>query len=230
MTKVKPDMNSGLSWLGTILQYIKEYGVIGIIKASIILIVLSITLQICYNPSFLFDKYTEYMTQKHTRELYERSEYDCQLKSLLPVFLYKYNADRVWIIQYHNGIMDWQHGTMRFEVCKKGVSSIRSQYNNFNLTWINIPYYLKENEIFIGDLQELAEIDCTLETQLEKNHVKYLACTLIRDSNGYPIGIFGMTWSEIPENIETLKDKIYSYLIEDKGEIKSLIQANSIKK
>lgn len=230
MAKTKPDIGSGLSWLGILLQYIKEYGILGILKASLILIMLSITLQICYNPSFLFDKYTEYMTQKHTKELYERSEYDSQLKSLLPVYLYKYHADRVWIIQYHNGIMDWQHGTMRFEFCNEGVSSIKNQYSNFNLTWINIPYYLKQHEIFIGDLQELAPIDSTLETQLEKNNVKYLACSVIRDSNGYPIGVFGVTWSEIPQNLERFKTKIHNYLIEDRSEIKTLIQMNSSRK
>nr|DAR12689.1 MAG TPA: hypothetical protein [Crassvirales sp.] len=64
-------------------------------KGLFILIMLSLTLRICYNPSFLFDKYTDYMTQRHAKELQERTEYDQQIKSLLPVYLYKYHADRV---------------------------------------------------------------------------------------------------------------------------------------
>lgn len=108
------------------------------------------------------------MTQRHVKELHKRTEYDQQIKSLLPVYLYKYHADRVWIIQYHNGIMDWQHGTMRFELCNDEVESIKNQYDDFNLTWINLPYYLKENEVFIGDIVKLDSIDSTLYTQLEK--------------------------------------------------------------
>lgn len=226
MAKTKPDIDSGLSWLERILQLCKEYGVFNILKGLFILIMLSLTLRICYNPSFLFDKYTDYMTQRHAKELHERTEYDQQIKSLLPVYLYKYHADRIWIIQYHNGIMDWQHGTMRFELCNDEVESIKNQYNDFNLTWINLPYYLKTNEVFIGDMVKLDSIDSTLCTQLKKNNVQYLACTIIKDNSGYPIGILGVTWKNIPPNIDRLQNKIHNYLIDDRADIKTLIQSN----
>lgn len=226
MAKTKPDIDSGLSWLERILQLCKEYGVFNILKGLFILIMLSLTLRICYNPSFLFDKYTDYMTQRHAKELHERTEYDQQIKSLLPVYLYKYHADRIWIIQYHNGIMDWQHGTMRFELCNDEVESIKNQYNDFNLTWINLPYYLKTNEVFIGDIVKLDSIDPTLYTQLKKNNVQYLACTIIKDNSGYPIGILGVTWKNIPPNIDSLQNKIHNYLIDDRADIKTLIQSN----
>lgn len=226
MAKTKPDIDSGLSWLERILQLCKEYGVFNILKGLFILIMLSLTLRICYNPSFLFDKYTDYMTQRHAKELHKRTEYDQQIKSLLPVYLYKYHADRIWIIQYHNGIMDWQHGTMRFELCNDEVESIKNQYNDFNLTWINLPYYLKTNEVFIGDIVKLDSIDSTLYTQLKKNNVQYLACTIIKDNSGYPIGILGVTWKNIPPNIDRLQNKIHNYLIDDRADIKTLIQSN----
>ena len=226
MAKTKPDIDSGLSWLERILQLCKEYGVFNILKGLFILIMLSLTLRICYNPSFLFDKYIDYMTQRHAKELHKRTEYDQQIKSLLPVYLYKYHADRIWIIQYHNGIMDWQHGTMRFELCNDEVESIKNQYNDFNLTWINLPYYLKTNEVFIGDMVKLDSIDSTLYTQLKKNNVQYLACTIIKDNSGYPIGILGVTWNNIPPNIDRLQNKIHNYLIDDRADIKTLIQSN----
>lgn len=226
MAKTKPDIDSGLSWLERILQLCKEYGVFNILKGLFILIILSLTLRICYNPSFLFDKYTDYMIQRHAKELHKRTEYDQQIKSLLPVYLYKYHADRVWIIQYHNGIMDWQHGTMRFELCNDEVESIKNQYNDFNLTWINLPYYLKKNEVFIGDMVKLDSIDSTLYTQLKKNNVQYLACIIIKDNSGYPIGILGVTWKNIPPNIDSLQNKIHNYLIDDRADIKTLIQSN----
>lgn len=226
MAKTKPDIDSGLSWLERILQLCKEYGVFNILKGLFILIMLSLTLRICYNPSFLFDKYTDYMIQRHAKKLHKRTEYDQQIKSLLPVYLYKYHADRIWIIQYHNGIMDWQHGTMRFELCNDEVESIKNQYNDFNLTWINLPYYLKTNEVFIGDMVKLDSIDSTLYTQLKKNNVQYLACTIIKDNSGYPIGILGVTWKNIPPNIDRLQNKIHNYLIDDRADIKTLIQSN----
>lgn len=134
MSKTKPDVGTSLEWLGTILSYIKEYGVLNILKAAVTLMVLSIAIRVCYDPGFLFDKYIEYMNKRHDKELVLRSEKDGQLKDLLPVYLYKYHADRVGLIQYHNGTKDWQHGTMRFEKCDVGVNSIKEHYDNFNLT------------------------------------------------------------------------------------------------
>ena len=46
--------------------------------------ILSITLRICYNPAFLFDKYSDYMAQKHTQELVNRINDDKKVKDLLP--------------------------------------------------------------------------------------------------------------------------------------------------
>jgi hypothetical protein len=77
------------------MQLYREYGVLGILKGLFILIMLSLTLRICYNPTFIFEKYTDYMTQRHNKELYKRAEYDQKVKSLLPIYLYKYRADRV---------------------------------------------------------------------------------------------------------------------------------------
>lgn len=229
MPNTKEDINAGLGWLEKVLSFEKKYGMFRIIKSFVLLTMLSITIRICYNPSFIFEQYIEYSTKRHNKELVQRSEYDQELKSRLPVFLYKYHADRVWLIQYHNGIMDWQHGTMRFEFCNKYIPSVKLQYENFILSWLNLPYYLKEHDTFIGNLEEIYKIDPILHNRLEKNNISYLACVLIRDDNGYPTGIFGITWKEQPENIERVKDRIKNYLIEDRGSIKTLIQINKFK-
>lgn len=115
---------------------------------------------------------------------------------------------------------------MRFELCKDNVSSIRDQYENFNLTWLNIPYYLREHDIFIGTSTELESIDKVLAQRFESNGIKYLACILIRNDSDIPIGIFGLTYSEIPDNIEEFKRYLYHSLYEHRGELKVLLQMN----
>lgn len=229
MEKSKLDVTSGLSWIGSVLQYVKDYGIWGIVKACFTLVFISFMLQIVYNPGFLVEKYTEYMNNRHAEELMERSKYDQKIKSLMPTLLYKYQADRIWIIQYHNGTMDWQHGTMRFELCVEGTESIKKQYDNFSLTWLDLPYYLQENEIFIGDISSLSKIDPIMCHQFMKNHVGYLACTLIRDMAGRPMAVFGATWSSVPD-VAKYRHKIHDYLLTDRGEIKALLEATKIDK
>lgn len=222
--KKQPNIDSGLSWLGTLLNYIKQYGVFNIIKATLLLIILSFSLRLCFDPEYIFERYNKFVIEKHNIELQERAELDRQIKNNLPTYLYKYRADRVWIIQYHNGIMDWQHGTMRFELTRSNLEPVQTQYNDFNLTWLNLPYYLNDHNLFVGDLNELQKYDRVLYEQLVKNNVAYLACILIKDNTGKDIGIFGVTWASIPKDIDV--ETIVQRLCTDSGEIKYLIQRN----
>lgn len=208
--KTKLNMNSCLSWLGTLLQYIKDYGMSNILKAFIILLLL----QICYNPTFIFDKYAEYMNIKHSQELEVRANDDKKVKDLLPKLLYSSGASRIWIIQYHNGISDWQYGSMRFEYLLDGVPSIKEHYDNFHLSWLNYPDYLKSNKIFIGDLDSVKEIDLTLYNNFKKNKINYLACILLTDEYNIPTGILGFTWdnnNKVNYDYNTIKENLIKY-------------------
>lgn len=214
MAKKQHDLSSGLSWLGTILQYIRDYGVYSIFKALIIMFMLSVTLWICYDPTFLFDKYSEYMSQKHSQELLNRIDDDKKVKDLLPRLLYMSGADRVWVIQYHNGISDWLYGSMRFELCRENTHSIKEQYDNFHLSWLNLPDYLKTHNQFIGNLTTLEQIDHILYDRFGKNNVEYLACVLLKDDTGAPTGILGFTWekeNEVGYEDSTIKENLIRY-------------------
>lgn len=222
MAKNESEITIGLGWLDTILKTIKKYGVLEIIKALLLLFFVSMTIRICVDPGFLFEAWSEWSKRNHDKELVERNEKDEKLKNTLSQFLYKYHADRVFVIQYHNGTKDWQHGTMRFEKCLPNTVSMKSDYVNFNLTWLDLPFYLKENDLFIGSMNELESIDPVLHSQLVNKNVDYLACILIRNEYGEPHGIFGATWPKTDIDISTRVSKIHDYLLEDKMIVRNL--------
>lgn len=198
MKNTKPDVNSNLLNLGTILQYIQEYGVWNICKSIIILFVFVMTLRICYNPDFLLEKYRQYSEIAHKNAQYNRVINDDRINSILPSIMVDSRCSRTWIIQYHNGTSDWSYGSMRFELCLSNVKSIQEQYDDFHLSWLKLPSYLRTHEYFIGDLEELAEIDHIVHDKYIMNGIKYSACMVIR-SEGYEVGILGLTWEKTPE-------------------------------
>ena len=218
------EITSGISWLDTALNIIKKYSVLEIVKAMILLMLLSVTIRICIDPSFIFEAWKEWQTKYHNTELVVRSGKDEMLKDYLTLWIHKYHASRIFIIQYHNGTKDWQHGTMRFEKCATNVVSMKKDYVNFNLTWLDVPFYLKENESFIGNMNDLRLIDQTLYNQLLPYNVDYLACVIIRDDHGDPQGILGCTWAKTDIDISTRSSKIHDYLLEDRGVVKNLIK------
>lgn len=134
MSEERLDMSPGLSWLGTLLEFMNKYGILTILKGCVLLVIVSFVIKVCVDPSFLYDSYLEYAEQAHRIELEQRQCMDKQVDNIITKCLYKYRADRAWLINYHNGTMDWRHGTMRFEKCGDEVPYIRDQYDNFNLT------------------------------------------------------------------------------------------------
>ena len=181
----------------------------------IIFILLCFSVRICIDPSFVFKYYKEYQDHCQEIELIERVEKDEKVEDYLTSWLYKYQADRIFIIQYHNGTKDWQHGTMRFEKCLHNTIPMKSDYVNFNLTWLDMPFYLKEYDYFIGNIYELKNIDPVLYNQLIVYDIDYLACKLIKNEHGESIGILGVTYSQIDIDINIRHDKIHDYLLED---------------
>ena len=181
----------------------------------IIFILLCFSIHICMDPGFIFKYCEEYRDHYHETELIERVEKDEKVEDYLTLWLYKYHADRIFIIQYHNGSKDWQHGTMRFEKCLPNTISMKSDYVNFNLTWLDIPFYLKEHDYFIGNICELKIIDQVLYNLLLQYNVGYLACIIIRDEYGDSIGIFGITYPQKNIDMSIRHDKIHDYLLED---------------
>ena len=212
-----------LKWLETFVKFIRKYGLWEIVKSMIILMIISFTIYICSNPGMIIEKIEQYSKDKHEIELYNRTEHDAELKKELPFYLNKYHADRVFVIQYHNGTKDWQHGTMRFELCSEHAKSMRHNYDDFNLTWLNMPFYLKDHEYFIGSIDELKNIDSVLYNQLKEYNVEFVAFILLRTKDGMPSGIFGFTWPEVIIDLNTMRDKIHDYLIADRETVSKLI-------
>lgn len=156
-----------------------------------------------------------YTPREINNELYSRTERDAELKKELSFYLNKYHADRVFVIQYHNGTKDWQHATMRFEKCLPNTVSMKFNYVNFNLTWLDMPFYLKEHNYFIGNICELKNIDPVLHYQFTSYNVQNVAFVIITDDNTDPIGILGFTGTNLNINKNLLLKEskiIYEYI------------------
>lgn len=215
-----------LSILDAMLGYVKEYGVINIIKSMMLLFIFGVMVHIIYNPGALITKYTAYLEAEHQKELQQRAKYDLALKRELPKLLARYHADRVWLIQYHNGTKDWQHGTLRFECCNDGIRSIVSQYDNFPLTWLELPYHLQDHELFIGTTEDLKKIDPFLAMRFEENNTQFCACIILRSKEGYPSGVLGVSWNAIPPGGNIINQKIRDRLLTDRGIFTTLLTLN----
>lgn len=220
-------MNNQLPIFTTLLSSIKDYGIFNIMKAFMLMVMFSFVVRVMVNPNFLFRAYKEFIATEHVIEMTERERNDLEVNKRLPVYLYKYHADRVFVVQYHNGVSDWRYGSMRFEEHTSEVKALKYDHSGVHLSWLRLPNYLRSNTLFIGDIEQFRSIDATLYDSFSKAGTKYIAVINLTDSAGDAIGIFGICWNK-EINLDEFRTKIEKYLYEDRGVLQNYVQPQII--
>lgn len=197
--KNEPNINSALSWLGQILEYITKYGILNILKAILTIVILTITLQLRFSPEVIVDTYKTSWEDKHEQAQIERIKNEDAINDMLPDIARCQKSDRVFIIQYHNGTADWSYGSMKFEECSYNSDPIKDEFRNFPLSLVPLSTYLRNNECFAGDIEELKKIDPGVARIYEEYNINYCVFVLLKKSRK-ELGMIGLTYTKMPEN------------------------------
>lgn len=142
-----------------------------------------------------------------------------KIQKNLDAILYTLNADRAYLIEFHNGKknatgLPFRYMDISYEVINQETKAtkIGMQYQNIPTTLYNFPYYMEKNRIYIGTVDNFKKIDLDLGEQMEKNLAKYFTIISL-NSDGTPIGYLGLTWCDkegIPSN-DLIKTKLKAY-------------------
>jgi len=154
-----------------------------------------------------FRKVSEY--KKKDKFVVRQVEKDQVIHFVLNEIKRKYNSDRVYIIQYHNGgnfytDLPMQKSTMTYEVASGGLERLSGRYRNIlvsHYTWL-----IKNTidmKMCYSDTEEIPDVFTRATIQ---SHGSYAIVTCpIYDKNKNLIAVLGIEWaySEIPEDYIT---------------------------
>ena len=142
-----------------------------------------------------------------------------KIQKNLDAILYTLNADRAYLIEFHNGKknttgLPFRYMDVSYEVTNQEskATKIGMHYQNIPTTLYKFPYYLQEHKYYIGSVADFGEIDNDLAKQMSANFSKYFAVIAL-NSDGTPVGYFGISWCDIESvpDINTIKNKLYLY-------------------
>lgn len=192
-------ISEGTTLFERLLAISKKYSFWDILKTLFISILVVYMSFLFMNPSYIFEKYTKLMEDKHKVELSERFAQSRVVSNELSLMLNKTNADRVFFIEYHNSVKSLQgapfaFGSMDFEEVAEGVDFIGDEYTNFSLTKYKFVSYINEHLIFFGPVENIEEIDRRLYLKLLSNDIQYIALIEVEGTE-HPLGILGFSWT-----------------------------------
>ena len=208
--KKHQDMSTGISFLEKVLKLAKNYSFMDILKAIVIIMFMGYTAIFMFNPEYLFKKYDEVKAKEHSENLLQRINNSVVVKTELENLLHTTNADRAFLIEFHNSIKSvegfpYAYGSMNYEVVKDSIDYVSDEYTNFSLTKYDfIPYMLKNN-LFLGDMEMVKSIDNRLHYKFISNGVKEIALIVIEGVD-LPLGILGLSYcNDGVSNIQEIK-------------------------
>ena len=193
-------VQQGTGLLEKFVALVDKYGVKKILIGLGVMIFAGYIMFFALNPSYILKKYEQYVTDLHNKQLTERMYVVEKLNAEIEKIKMKVDADRVFIIEFHNSVKSiegfpFAFGSMNFETCDDGIHYVSDEYTNFNLSKYKLVPYIYKNNIFMGDVEDIKDIDNRLYLKFLSNDVKKIYLIKIEGLN-MPTGILGVTYCE----------------------------------
>lgn len=203
-----------------VIKFIKNFGFVRGIGYLVILACVVFTsvslLNIDKTVQKAINNHTEAEIEAHDRAVEKRYENSPKIDNILNEVLYKYGADRVCVVEMHNGTknvagLPFIYGEMTYEVCRDGILPVDNDYTQFNLSRLSFPIFMFEHNAFCGSMNEVNRIDEKFAERLMVNSSTYLCGYTLHGANNV-IGYFGVIWcGGAPEETNQLMKDLSVY-------------------
>ena len=195
---MKEKITSVIKNISDIVNLIANHGVWKVIESILIIVVISLLL----NPAPIITAWDKITGEIAVAEKEWRKTNDPIIRRELHDAIWELDACRASVLEFHNGKsnpsgLGFYFADMNYEIVK-GERFISDQYQNINLSLLNLPDYLYENGYWYGTVDELKEIDPKLASMIKNNGTSWIAFLLLEGS--VELGILEISFIEEPEN------------------------------
>lgn len=192
--------DKSLSTFEKIMEMVDKHGIWKLFKGTVFFVFFSYMLYIAVNPGAMFERYDNYVKEKHAISSEYRMETSPMVRAYLNQLSSELGADRAYIIEYHNGKsnptgLQWQFGEMTF-LSDNAPDDIRGEFQDLSLAKYPIFYELYENMFWCGDLEELEDLDKRFSLRAEINEAKYVSFAMLYGNNLEEIGVVGVSYTD----------------------------------
>jgi hypothetical protein len=221
-------IDNGISWLERVLAIIDKYRFKTILKAVGIIFLIALTVGIIQHPTWLFERYQEWEEKQHTEKLTHRLQHNEKLHILMEKLLYKVNADRVLLLELHNGTtgvgnLPFAKCSATYEALKNVDYPVADQYQDLNLSLMPFASVLFNNGYWCGNTDELKEIDKALCYKMLGNDISHFAGIVIKGVE-QPLAFLLVKFQSIEDNHNC--EEVHKILNENALQIALMLELN----
>ena len=193
-------MEKGLKWLNDALAIVDKYKIRTIFKAFFIMTLIAMFIAFLKHPTWIFEQYDNWKEKQHTEALEQRLVNNEKLHISCEKLLYKVQADRVLVLELHNGLenangLPFSKCSATYEALEQNIKPVAEQYQNVNLSLMPFVNTVFEKGYWCGDVEEILEIDKGLYYKMKANNAEHFAACLIEGVDK-PLALLFVTFTE----------------------------------
>lgn len=226
-------VSTSIAWLESFLNFIDKFGLKKILQGCL-LIAMFLAADFAFN-AIHNEKMIEAIASRvekkknvlESEDMNIRKEVGPKISKQLLKLLYSVGADRVIVFENHNGkenatALPFVYFDMTYEEIEENKihNYISESFVNLNISYFKIPYHLVQKTYFIGNVDDMREVDNRFANRMEEVGCKYIGLIIIK-SKGVNVGMLGVMYNDEPVGIT--KDLIRSELMETVIDISPLL-------
>lgn len=192
-------IDKGMGWLQKMLNLQNKYGFFSIIKGLFLLFLAGYVVFFALNPKYLLERVTTIQTEQHDNLVRSRLAADSDIRLILSKTMHNTNADRAWLIEFHNGNknlttgLPFLFGSMRIEETQDSIPNVDEDYADFSLSKYKLIAKVLDEGFFYGNIKDVQSIDKRLYYKFQSNDINEIALLTIYNEDK-PVGIVGLSF------------------------------------
>lgn len=192
-------IDKGMGWLQKMLNLQNKYGFFSIVKGLFLLFLAGYVVFFALNPKYLLERVTTIQTEQHDNLVRSRLAADSDIRLILSKTMHNTNADRAWLIEFHNGNknlttgLPFLFGTMRIEETQDSIPNVDEDYADFSLSKYKLIAKVLDEGFFYGNIKDVQSIDKRLYYKFQSNDINEIALLTIYNEDK-PAGIVGLSF------------------------------------
>lgn len=209
--------NATIGWIGMIHKFITDYGLKKLVMDLLgVCVVVFVALWI-FQPGIFSNRLDKYREARHAEKMVERMNNTPLIQAELDKFRLRTDASWVSIWELHNSTnnldgMPFLFASLTYESMNPALTPIAEQFDNVRLSLYPLGSYLREKEMWFGDVEGLKDIDNSAYYRAKALGIKYLGFKLMEIENS-PNAVMSFAFVEgarLPDENAMVQDWVMS--------------------
>ncbi len=209
-------VDKAMKWVNKVMEMLNKYSAKKMLQGILIVFVIIFMALFAFKPETIFKSYDEYREKTHSERMDKRTNNTPLIQAELNTLRSKYNASWVSVWELHNNTnnldgLPFIFASLNYESMNPGLVPIAEQFDDVRLSLYPISTYLRQHEMWYGDVEELKDIDYTAYYRAKALGIKYLGFRLM-DADGTPNAVLSFAYVEGVE-LPEMDDFVESWIM-----------------